>query len=186
MTARGDCRGLRTWSKHSAYWVNSVYKAPAWESDLWSISFEVMLPSACNFIVDGLTFSCRCSTLHVSAYIAIFRCVWCFSFIFLKESASLLLLPFLARGYTMRVLICVFLCVFSLVSWFLCACLPSCLSLLSVGFSLMLIILSCTMLLYWIIVIRLYTTRIKCIITLLWLHVSALLGHHQVTNVYNF
>jgi hypothetical protein len=27
-------------------------------------SFEVMLPSACSFIVDGLTFSCRCSTLH--------------------------------------------------------------------------------------------------------------------------
>jgi hypothetical protein len=35
-------------------------------------------------------------------------------------------------------------------------------------------------------VIRLYTTRIKCIITLLSLHVSALLGHHQVTNVYNY
>jgi hypothetical protein len=34
-------------------------------------------------------------------------------------------------------------------------------------------------------VIRLYTTRIKCIITLLSLHVSALLGHHQVTSVYN-
>jgi hypothetical protein len=33
---------------------------------------------------------------------------------------------------------------------------------------------------------RLYTTRITCIITLLSLHVSALLGHHQVTNVYNY
>jgi hypothetical protein len=32
---------------------------------------------------------------------------------------------------------------------------------------------------------RPYTTRIKCIITLL-IHVSALLGHHQVTNVYNY
>jgi hypothetical protein len=31
------------------------------------ISFEVKLPSACSFIVDGLTFRCRCSTLHVSA-----------------------------------------------------------------------------------------------------------------------
>jgi hypothetical protein len=60
-----------------------------------SIRFEVMLPSACSFIVDGLTFSCRCSTLHISAYMAIFRCVWCFTFIFLKESASLLLLPLL-------------------------------------------------------------------------------------------
>jgi hypothetical protein len=38
-----------------------------------SISFEVMMPSACSFIVDGLTFSCRCSALHVSAYMAIFR-----------------------------------------------------------------------------------------------------------------
>jgi hypothetical protein len=35
-------------------------------------------------------------------------------------------------------------------------------------------------------VIRLYTTHIKCIITLLSLHVSALLGHHQVTNAYNY
>jgi hypothetical protein len=35
-------------------------------------------------------------------------------------------------------------------------------------------------------VYRLYITRIKCIITLLSLHVSALLGHHQVTKVYNY
>jgi hypothetical protein len=35
-------------------------------------------------------------------------------------------------------------------------------------------------------IIRLYTTRVNCIITLLSLHVSALLGHHQVTNVYNY
>jgi hypothetical protein len=35
-------------------------------------------------------------------------------------------------------------------------------------------------------VICLYTTRVKCIITLLSLHVSALLGHHHVTNVYNY
>jgi hypothetical protein len=44
------------------------------------ISFEVKLPSACSFIVDGLTFSCRCSTLHVSAYMAIFRCARYFTF----------------------------------------------------------------------------------------------------------
>jgi hypothetical protein len=31
-----------------------------------------MLPSACSFIVDGLTFSCRCTTLHISAYMVIF------------------------------------------------------------------------------------------------------------------
>jgi hypothetical protein len=35
-------------------------------------------------------------------------------------------------------------------------------------------------------VIRLYNTHIKCIITLLSQHVSALLGHHHVTNVYNY
>jgi hypothetical protein len=51
-------------------------------------------------MVHCFTFRCRCSTLHVSAYMAIFRCVWCFTFIFLKESASLFLLPFFARGYT--------------------------------------------------------------------------------------
>jgi hypothetical protein len=69
-----------------------------------------MLPSACRFIVmfHCLTFSCRCSTLHVSAYKAIFRYVWCFTFIFLKESASLFLLNFLVRGYTLHVSICVF------------------------------------------------------------------------------
>jgi hypothetical protein len=33
---------------------------------------QVMLPSACSFIVDV---SCHCITLHVSAYMAIFRCV---------------------------------------------------------------------------------------------------------------
>jgi hypothetical protein len=65
-----------------------------------------MLPSACSF-----TFSYRCSTLHVSAYMAIFKCVR-FTFIFLKESAFV---AFVARGYAMQFLICVFF-VFSLVS----------------------------------------------------------------------
>jgi hypothetical protein len=46
-----------------------------------------------------LTFSCRSSTLHVSAYMAIFRRVGYFIFVFLKESASLVLL---ARGYTLQ------------------------------------------------------------------------------------
>jgi hypothetical protein len=61
------------------------------------ISFEVMLPSACSFIVDGLAFCCRCS--HY-----MFRPTWpssgvcvcmIFHFLFLKESASLLLLSLL-------------------------------------------------------------------------------------------
>jgi hypothetical protein len=34
-------------------------------------------------------------------------------------------------------------------------------------------------------VYRLYTTRNQCIVTLLSRHVSALLGHHQVTKAYN-
>jgi hypothetical protein len=53
--------------------LSSVVSHPIWEADCRTdlgISFEVMLPSACRFIVDGLTFSCRCSTLHVSAYMA--------------------------------------------------------------------------------------------------------------------
>jgi hypothetical protein len=40
---------------------------------------QAMLPSACNFIVDVschcLTFSCHCFTLHISAYMAILKCV---------------------------------------------------------------------------------------------------------------
>jgi hypothetical protein len=35
---------------------------------------QVMLPSACSFIVEA---SCHYFTLHVSAYMAIFRCVGC-------------------------------------------------------------------------------------------------------------
>jgi hypothetical protein len=61
-------------------------------SSLWQLHIiciissllQVMLPSACSFIVDVschcLTFSCRCFTLHVSAYMAIFRCVGYFYF----------------------------------------------------------------------------------------------------------
>jgi hypothetical protein len=51
---------------HPAAW-NSVCSLPRYDNTvICSISFEVMLPSACSFIVDGLTFSCHCSTLHVS------------------------------------------------------------------------------------------------------------------------
>jgi hypothetical protein len=56
-----------------------------------SISFEVKLPSACSFIVDGLAFCCRCS--HY-----IFRPTWpssgvCYISLFIPEGiASLLLL----------------------------------------------------------------------------------------------
>jgi hypothetical protein len=66
---------------------------------------QVMLPSACSFIVLVFTVLHLVSlfTLHVSAYMAIFRCVGCFVFVFLKESASLILL---ARGYTLHVSIC--------------------------------------------------------------------------------
>jgi hypothetical protein len=46
---------------------------------------QVMFPSACSFIVLVFTVS-----LHVSAYMAIFRCVGYFIFICFKDSASLL------------------------------------------------------------------------------------------------
>jgi hypothetical protein len=70
---------------------------------------------SCVFFVDVHT---TCFGLHGHLQ----ECM-IFYFLFLKESASLLLLPFLARGYTMHVLICVFSVVFSLISIFLCACL---------------------------------------------------------------
>jgi hypothetical protein len=38
--------------------VRSCFKTDSQSVSLSSISFEVMLPSACSFIVDGLTFSC--------------------------------------------------------------------------------------------------------------------------------
>jgi hypothetical protein len=72
---------LRRTMVHSKKWLNYI-------------SFEVMLPSACSFIVDGLTFSCRCS--HY-----MFRPTWPSSGVYdislfiLKESVSLLLLPLL-------------------------------------------------------------------------------------------
>jgi hypothetical protein len=60
-----------------------------------------MFPSACSFIVLVFTVS-----LHVSAYIAIFRCVVYFIFICLKDSASLLFSAFFSRGHTLLVSIC--------------------------------------------------------------------------------
>jgi hypothetical protein len=47
----------------------------------------------------------HCISLHVSAYLSIFRCVGYFIFICLKDSASLL---FFSRGHTLHVSICVF------------------------------------------------------------------------------
>jgi hypothetical protein len=54
------------------------------------------LPSACSFIVDVhcLTFSCRCSTLHVSAYMAIFKCVGYVNFHMTEGFCSSAFLPF--------------------------------------------------------------------------------------------
>jgi hypothetical protein len=98
---------------------------------------QVMLPSACSFIVDVSLSYIQLSlfTLHVSAYMAIFMCVGCFIFVFLKESASLVLL---ARDHTLHVfhlcfvpvlfsslillfLACVFVCLpFLVVCLFLC------------------------------------------------------------------
>jgi hypothetical protein len=62
---------------------------------------QVMLPSACSFIVEV---SCHCFTLNVSAYMAIFKCVGCYYSHVLEEtcfagfSESCTWLHF-ARGY---------------------------------------------------------------------------------------
>jgi hypothetical protein len=83
-----------------------------------------MLPSACSFIVDvSLSyvwlslFYTTCFGLHGHLQVCI-----CFTFIFLKESASLFLLHFLARGCTLHVSICVFL-LFFFVNFLILVCL---------------------------------------------------------------
>jgi hypothetical protein len=48
---------------------------------------QVMFPSVCSFIVDV---SCHCFTLHVSAYMTIFRCVGYFYFHIPEVSQKLL------------------------------------------------------------------------------------------------
>jgi hypothetical protein len=80
---------------------------------------------------------CRCFTvlrLVVAVLHYTFRstwpssmCVWCFTFIFLKESVSLFLMPFLARGYTLHVSICVFLLCFFPVNFLILVCVFVCL-----------------------------------------------------------
>jgi hypothetical protein len=71
------------------------------------MGFEVMLPSACSFIVDVSLLHLVVAVLHY-----MFRPTWpslsvynVFTSIFLKESASLVLL---ARGYPLHVSICAF------------------------------------------------------------------------------
>jgi hypothetical protein len=87
---------------------------------------QVMFPYACSFIVLVFTVS-----LYVSAYMAIFKCVGYFIFIYLKDSASLLFFfAFFSRSHTLHVSICVFFPLFSFVSFFLfvslCVCLSAC------------------------------------------------------------
>jgi hypothetical protein len=62
-----------------------------------------MFPSSCSFILmcHCLKFSCRCSTLHVSAYMAIFRsvCSWinllrCFCCLFLARANTFIFVFF--------------------------------------------------------------------------------------------
>jgi hypothetical protein len=55
----------------------------------------------------------HCLSLHVSAYMAIFRCVGYSIFMCLKDSASLLFLYLFSRGHTLHVFICVFFFLFS-------------------------------------------------------------------------
>jgi hypothetical protein len=73
-----------------------------------SISFEVMLPSACSFIVDGLTFwlslfYTTCFGLHGHLQVCIM-----FHFYIPEGICLASFVAFVARGYTMQFLICVF------------------------------------------------------------------------------
>jgi membrane associated rhomboid family serine protease len=70
----------------------------------------------------------HCLTPHVSANMAIFRCVGYFYFHCLKESALLFFfLPFLSRGHTLHVSICVFPVLFSFINFLFLACVFVCL-----------------------------------------------------------
>jgi hypothetical protein len=83
-------------------------------------------------VIAGYVFVCvqrycvgfHCLSLHVSAYMAIFRCVGYFIFICLKDSASLLSSTFFSRGHSLHVFICVFLFSFVIfvVSLRVCLC----------------------------------------------------------------
>jgi hypothetical protein len=73
--------------------------------DVIVIAFEVKLPSACSFIVDGLAFCCRCS--HY-----MFRLTWPSSGVydlslFIPEGICFApFVAFVACRYTMQFLIC--------------------------------------------------------------------------------
>jgi hypothetical protein len=79
------------------------------------------------YMFHCLTFSCHCFTLHVSAYMAIFKCVGYFYFHIPEGICFAGFLPFLARGYTMHVSICFFLLCFSSLILLLLACMFVCL-----------------------------------------------------------
>jgi hypothetical protein len=79
-----------------------------------------------GYVAVCMQLYCRWFTvlrLVVAVLHYMFRPTWpssSFTFIFLKESASLFLLPFLARGYTMRISICFFVSFLILVCVFAC------------------------------------------------------------------
>jgi hypothetical protein len=81
-----------------------------------------------------LSLSCRCSTLHVSAYMAIFRCVWCFTFYSWRNLLRCFCCLFLHVVILCSFSFVFFCCVF--VSFLILVCVFAfCLSLLSVGYS---------------------------------------------------
>jgi hypothetical protein len=83
-----------------------------------------MFPSACSFIVLVFIIS-----LHVSAYMAIFKSVGYFIFICLKDSASLFFLLFFTWSHSA----CFNLCLFSV--FFRCfCCFLACVCLLALSF----------------------------------------------------
>jgi hypothetical protein len=71
--------------------------------------------------------SFHCLTIHVSAYMAIFRCVVYF-YLCLKESASLVFcLSFLSRGHIARFHLCFVPVLFSFVNFVVVSCVYVCL-----------------------------------------------------------
>jgi hypothetical protein len=77
---------------------------------------------------------CHCLTLHVSAYMTIFRCVAYFYFHIPEGLCFAGFLSFLARGYTLHVSSCVFLFCFSSLILLFLGCVFVCFNLPSNGY----------------------------------------------------
>jgi hypothetical protein len=120
---------VQTLSTAHLVWQSSTFWNPK-ALPYCSMGFEVMLPSACSFIVEV---SCHCLTLHVSAYLAIFRCVGCYYSHVLEGICLAGFFCILHVVTLLYVSICVLLFYFLvLFCCFLRACLSACLFVLFV------------------------------------------------------